>query len=343
MKNVLRKSNFVSGILILVVVCVGIVLAGDVIVKEGVVEGEKFKSTSCTAEGTKAVAFGYETEASGDYSTAMGRLTTASYPFSTAMGVLTTANGYCSTAMGGYTTTSGWGSTAMGGWTTASGSCSTAMGHQTTASGDYGSTAIGYFTTASGYDSTAMGAFTTAGPARHTTAIGTYFTNDVESSFAVGFDQKDFSVVSGLVTVGDVGTNDANLYVTGWISGEDLIDRSSFYDKDTYGRALDYLVDSSKTMKLDAEGEKEYNHEADPEFVQRWITLKDYDTYTEEEVWDELLNQTITRRIYQTRQELGSSVTMKLSWLTQCVFELKKENQMLKAELAKLKAAVGIE
>jgi len=140
--------------------------------------------------------------------------------------------------------------------------------------------------------------------------------------------------------VGDVGTNDANLYVTGWISGETLIDRSSFYDKDNYGRALDYLVDSSRTIKLNAQGEKEYNHEADPEFVQRWINLKDYDKYTEEEVWDELLNRTVTRRIYQTRQELGSSVTMKLSWLTQCVFELRQENEMLKAEIAKLKEAV---
>jgi len=34
---------------------------------------------------------------------------------------------------------------------------------------------------------------------------------------------------------------------------------------------------------------------------------------------------------------------MKISWLTQCVFELRQENQMLKAELAKLKEAVGVE
>lgn len=43
MKKVLRKSRFVAGILILVVVCLGLVLAGDVIVKEGTVEGEVFK------------------------------------------------------------------------------------------------------------------------------------------------------------------------------------------------------------------------------------------------------------------------------------------------------------
>jgi len=34
---------------------------------------------------------------------------------------------------------------------------------------------------------------------------------------------------------------------------------------------------------------------------------------------------------------------MKIAWLRQCVFELKQENQMLKAELAKLKEAVGVE
>jgi len=314
MKKVLRKSNLAAGILILIVVCLGIVLAGDVIVKEGTIEGEVFKSTGCTATGTKAVAFGYSTTASNNYSTTMGYSTTASGLYSTAMGFFTTANGFSSTSVGGSTTASNHYSTAMGTCTTASGLVSTAIGYNTT-----------------------------AGTASYTTAIGKSFTNDVQDSFAVGFSGKDFSVESDLVTVGDVGTNVANLYVTGWISGEDLIDRSSFYDKDTYGRALDYLVDSSMTIKINAEGEKEYKHEADPEFVQKWITLKDYDKYTEEEVWDELLNKTITRRIYQTRQELGSSVTTKLSWLTQCVFELKQENEILKDEIVRLKEAVGIE
>jgi len=284
MKKVLRKNNLVAGILVLVVVCLGIVLAGDVIVKEGVVESVNFQSTGCAATGTKAVAFGYKTEASGDYSTAMG------------VGSLV--------------------------WTEASGYCSTAIGMMAIATGDY---------------STAIGSSLRAGSARCTTAIGKSFTNDVQDSFAVGYFGEDFRVVSGLVTVHN------NLYVNGWVSAEEVIDRSSFYDKDTYGRALDYLVDSSKTIKVNPEGEKEYNHEVDPEFVQRWITLKDYDKYTEEEVWDDLLEKAITNRIYETHQELGSSVTMKLSWLTQCVFELKQENQALKDDIAKLKDAVGIE
>jgi len=45
MKKVLRKSNLVAGILILVVVCLGIVLAGDVIVKEGTLEAENIDAT----------------------------------------------------------------------------------------------------------------------------------------------------------------------------------------------------------------------------------------------------------------------------------------------------------
>ncbi|MCK4826361.1 hypothetical protein KA005_62035 [bacterium] len=172
MKKVLRKSNLVAGILVVVVVCLGIVLAGDVIVKEGTIEGEVFKSTGCTATGTKAVAFGDETVAIGNYSTAFGNYTEASGDGSTAMGLCTTAGGD--------------GSTAMGVWTTADGFCSTAMGYETTAGGAR-STAVGYFVT--------------AGPAHYTTAIGESFTNNVESSFAVGFGQKDFSVKSGDVHV----------------------------------------------------------------------------------------------------------------------------------------------
>jgi len=172
MKRVLKKSNLAAGILILVVVCLGIVLAGDAIVKEGVIEGVKFKSTDCTATGTRAIAFGDNTEASGNYSTAMG----------------------------GSTTASGIGSTAIGMYTTASGLVSTAMGKETIANDDY-STAMGYKTTASGQCSTAIGYNLTAGQANFTTAIGKLFTNDVQDSFAVGFGQKDFSVKSGDVHV----------------------------------------------------------------------------------------------------------------------------------------------
>jgi len=295
MKKVLRKSNLAAGVLILIVVCLGIVFAADVIVKEGTLEAENinatgtiegavFKSTGCTASGTNAVAFGYETEASGDYSTAMG------------LGSLV--------------------------WTTASGDCSTAIGMMAKASGDH---------------STAIGTSLTAGPASWTTAIGKGFINNVQSSFVVGYVDEDFRVTDDYVYVY------GNLDVTGNVDADSYTEHSSFYDKDTYGSALNYSEDSSRTIKLNAEGEKEYNHEADPVFLQKWVPVTDYDTYTEEEVWDDVLNKTITRRIYETHQELRSDLGMKAAWLRQCVFELKQENQMLKDEIARLKEAVGIE
>ena len=186
MRKVFRKSNLGKCILVLILFVSVFVFAGDVVVKEGVIEGVKFKSTGCTATGTKAVAFGDSTEASGDYSTAMGSYTEASGSGSTAMGLCTTAGGI--------------GSTAMGVWATVNGHKSTAMGYNTTASGTY-STAVGSYTTASGTGSIAMGHAVGAGPANYTTAIGKSFTNNVQDSFAVGFGQKDFSVESGEVNV----------------------------------------------------------------------------------------------------------------------------------------------
>jgi len=292
MKKIL-KSKLAAAILILFVVCLGIVLAGDVIVKEGTIEGEVFKSTGCTATGTKAVAFGGNTEASGMKAAAFGGDTEAS---------------------GNY-------SMAMGGYTIASGICSTAMGFGTGATGDM-STAIGY---------------TLFAPANYSTTIGKHFSNNVQDSFAVGFGQKDFSVVNGLVTV------HSDLYVYYDVDAHTYSEHSTFYDKDVCGKALDYSEDSSNTIKVNADGEKEYNHEADPAFLQKQVTVKDYDKYTEEEVWNDLLEKTITNRIYETHQELRSNLSMKVAWLRQCVFELKQENQALKDDIAKLKDAVGIE
>ena len=60
----IRKSRAIGAILILVAVALGTVIGGDVVVKEGTIEGEVFKSTDCTATGTRAIAFGEETTAS---------------------------------------------------------------------------------------------------------------------------------------------------------------------------------------------------------------------------------------------------------------------------------------
>jgi hypothetical protein len=344
------KSYLAAGILVLIVAGLGTVIGGDVIVKEGVVEGVKFKSTDCTATGAKAVAFGMGTIASGDYSFAAGwgsAGTGAIGTYSVATGYNTKASGEYSTAMGYGTTASGYGNTAMGWYTTASGNWSTAMGLGTTASNVY-STAMGCGTTASGSCSTAMGFYVTAGPAAYTTAVGKYCTNNVYNSFAVGYGsygnpKVDFKVESGVVTVGNVATLSGDLYVGNKVDAHTYATHSSFYDKDTYGRALGYIEDCSKTITINAKGEKEYNHEADPEFLKTWVTVKDYDKYTDKKVWNEESQEYETDRIYETHQELRTDLGMQVAWLRQCVYEFKQENEMLKAELAAIKAKLGME
>ncbi len=152
----------------------------------------------------------------------------------------------------------------------------------------------------------------------------------------------DSLYAGGVVAYGDSAVI-GDLYVDGTVDADSYTEHSSFYDKDVYGTALDYSQDSSNTIKVNAQGEKEYDHEADPAFLQRWVTVTDYEKYTDEQVWNEELNEYETVRVYETREELTSDLGMKVAWLRQCVFELKQENEMLKAELAKLKAAVGIE
>lgn len=152
----------------------------------------------------------------------------------------------------------------------------------------------------------------------------------------------DYLQASILFAYGNSGIG-GDLYVDSYVNADYYLEHSSFYDKDVYGTALDYSQDSSNTIKVNAQGEKEYDHEADPVFLQRWVTVTDYKEYTEEEVWNAELNEYETVRVYETREELTSDLSVKVAWLRQCVFELKQENEMLKAELAKVKAALGVE
>ena len=205
MRKVFRKSNLGKCILVLILFVSVFVFAGDVVVKEGVIEGVKFKSTGCTATGTKAVAFGNCTEASGN----------------------------CSTAMGDWTAAIGYNCTAMGCDTIASGDHSTAMGDYATASG-YASTAIGTETTASGYSSMAIGVTTTASVG-YTTAIGKFSNNDVANSFTVGYGTYqnpavDFRVRSELVNVyGDLDVDD-DLNVKGTYKANGTSGWSGWFD-----------------------------------------------------------------------------------------------------------------
>ncbi|MCX5638373.1 MAG: hypothetical protein NTX52_11885 [Planctomycetota bacterium] len=213
---------------------------------------------------------------------------------------------------------------------------STAIGNSTEANGPY-SIAMGMFSKVAGYSSVAIGSSLTVGLASYDTVIGKYFTNDVQNSFAVGFGQKDFSVVSGLVTVHN------NLYVAQDVSAHSYSYHSSFYDKDFYGRALDYLQDSSNTIRINSQGQKEYNHQADPIFLKKRFLVTDYDKYTEQDVWDADLKQNIPQRIYETHEEIRGDLGMSVAWLRQCVYELKQENEQLKAELADIRAKLGVE
>jgi hypothetical protein len=287
------------------------------------------------------VALGEQTIASGRGSFAAGYGLPgrgATGDFSVALGYGAKASAPASTAIGSYATASGSGCVALGANTIASGGI--AIGNIASASGDF-STAIGNVVTATSSRTTAVG-YSTNATAYFATAIGKYSTNNVADTFTVGYgsygNQKvDFRVESGKATVY------GNLYVSGWVDFDYYITHSVFYDKDKYGNALDYLEDSSKTIKVNAEGEKEYDHERDPVFLKKLVTETDYDKYTDKMVWNEQLQEYEPVRTYETHQELRSNESLKIAWLRQCVFELKQENEMLKAELGRVKQAVGME
>lgn len=294
-----------------VVIGVGLacVFGGNVVVKEGTIETDVLKMTGCTASGAKAVALGGNTEASAQYTTALGYCTDANANYATAMGGNTSADGQWSTAMGWY------------------------------------SKASGLVSLAAGYKAEAT--------ANYSTAFGRYSTNSVAESFTVGFGTSsdydvDFRVEDGKVTIGHYTAEDPNTYYGDLVVGNnidcnDITEHSSFYDRDKYDKALDYATDSSQTFRVSAQGEKEYDHEADPPFLKKWVTVKDYDRYSDEQVWNAELQDFETIRTYETHQELRSSLGMKVAWLRQCVFELKGENDLLRAELAQIKQHIGIE
>ena len=120
-----------------------------------------------------ATAFGYSTEASGDYATAFGNDTQTKASAATAFGMTTKALGDNATAFGLSTTASGKQATAFGSSSTASGDNATAFGENSTASGE-AATAFGISSNASGKNSLA--------------ALGGTASN--ENSIALGKDAK---------------------------------------------------------------------------------------------------------------------------------------------------------
>ena len=120
-----------------------------------------------------ATAFGYSTEASGDYATAFGNDTQAKATGATTFGTTTKASGDNATAFGLSSTASGKQATAFGSSSTASGDNATAFGESSTASGE-AATAFGISSNASGKNSLA--------------ALGGTASN--ENSIAIGKDTK---------------------------------------------------------------------------------------------------------------------------------------------------------
>ena len=135
-------------------------------------------------EGYKdATAFGYSTEASGDYATAFGNDTQAKAEGATAFGKTTTASGDNATAFGLSTTASGKQATAFGSSSTASGDNTTAFGENSTASGE-AATAFGINSNASGKNSFAALGGTAS--AENAAAIGNGAQATLDGSVALG-------------------------------------------------------------------------------------------------------------------------------------------------------------
>jgi len=131
--------------------------------------------------GAYSIAFGKDTEASGEGSIAMGEYSTATGLDSVAIGQAR-ATDYNAIAIGS-SDALGYGATALG-WSSANAEYSFA-GNQSTANG-IASTAIGYGNTTSGYGSNAFGIFTSAS-GYYSTASGFYVNATSYSSFVTGF------------------------------------------------------------------------------------------------------------------------------------------------------------
>ncbi|MFV0617018.1 ESPR-type extended signal peptide-containing protein [Megasphaera sp. WILCCON 0056] len=136
-----------------------------------------------------ATAFGYSTEASGDYATAFGNDTKAQASAATAFGTTTTASGDNATAFGLSTTASGKQATAFGSSSTASGDNATAFGESSTASGE-AATAFGISSTASGKNSLAALGGTVDETATNAAAIGNGAQATLANSVALGSNSK---------------------------------------------------------------------------------------------------------------------------------------------------------
>jgi len=296
MKKVLRKRSFVAGVLILVVVCLGIVLAGDVVVREGdlAVDGDLNVTETATIEGL--VTINDEVNIIGDAAT-FGQ---------DAPDVLVATGGTGSVSTG---TPAGKGSDII--LTAGDGGDVSGMPQ----AGDGGDILLIPGTKGSGAGSPSDG------------KVGIW---DSTPNYPLEIDAD----VSGI-----------SLYVSANVSATGYNERTSVYDK-LLGNALDRIYDSDEVKNPDGsinhlllDGGRSYE-------------VTDYSRpeirIIEVEIFDETLGKNQTIEIEQTYYPYQKTVydmsrSQQINKHEQAIYELKQENQMLKAELAKLKEAVGIE
>ena len=174
-----------------------------------------------------------------------------------------------------------------------------------------------------------------------TNSWGIYQEGTVESNYFAGDVGVGTSSPSYPLEVND-DVDDVSIWTSKKVSATDFIYRTSVFDKSK--NAWDYIKDASYYL---TDGEIDYKkfYGYAGEFE-----IADYSRPVEEtrvkEVWDETgcHEETIvtTTYPYKTTEE-GVSICDEISVLRQAVFELKQENDMLKAQIAAINAKVGIE
>ena len=168
--------------------------------------GSGYSSYFTEATGDQAFAIGFGAQATNTYSLALGLRSIASGAYSTAIGPWAESTGYRSTSIGYETIASGDYSVATGNQTTASGENSFAACFVTDASGS-SSAAFGYRCTSSGYGSFSTGQYSKA-TRLMAVAIGGYTTAEGYYSFATGNNTK--SKARSLFVLGEYNDTTVN-------------------------------------------------------------------------------------------------------------------------------------
>ena len=314
--------------------------------------------------GDFSFASGNNTKANGYVSNAMGYFTTASGTFSTAMGYFTTASGTFSTAMGESTTASGSSSTTMGESTTASGISSIAMGNSTV-SRSYGSVTIGRYNDSISSSSPTLWVTTdpvfiigngTADNARSNALVvlKNAKTGINTSSPQAGLHIKGLDATSNshIKLESNSSTNNALIFYGGDLIFQNNRVGGDFYFKDNTGAVILSLFSSGNmtiagTLTQNSDARLKKNISPLQNSLQKIMKLGGYhyqwiNPARSQNPQSGLLAQEVEQQmpeLVKTDSEGIKSVNYNglIPYLVEAVKELKKENELLKAEIQKLK------